>query len=86
MTKTTQYNTYNTEDWESAYDFQKADTWDKKYATVKIYTHRLELLSHAFVENDVTGEIKKKYFSGETCESDALRWASDIATKIVYGK
>jgi len=77
---------YQTEDWELAYDFQKADTWDKKYATVKIYTHRLELLSHAFVENDVTGEIKKKYFSGETCESDALRWASDIATKIVYGK
>lgn len=79
-------NNFQTEDWELAYDFQKADTWDKKYATVKIYTHRLELLSCAIVTNDVTGEIKKKSFSKETCESDALRWASDVATKIVYGK
>jgi len=80
------FKDYETEDWELVYDFQKSDSWDKKYVTVKIYTHTLETLSNALVIDNVTGKVKIKSFSNETCESDALRWANDTAAKIVYGQ
>ena len=74
------------EDWTLVYDYQKTDNWDNQCVTVKIYNHNANLASQAIVFDEVTKKTMKKMFSKETCESDALRWANDVSTKIVYGK
>ena len=74
------------EDWTLVYDYQKTDNWDNQCVTVKIYNHNANLASQAIVFDEVTKKTMKKMFRKETCESDAMRWADDIANKIVYGK
>ena len=74
------------EDWTLVYDYQKIDNWDNQCVTVKIYNHNKDLASQAIVFDEVTKKTVKKFFTKETCESDALRWANDAANKIVYKK
>ena len=74
------------EDWTLVYDYQKTDNWDNQCVTVKIYNHNAALISQAIVFDEITKKTTKKMFRKETCESDAMRWADDIANKIVYGK
>ena len=78
--------TLNDQDWELRYDYQKIDSWDKKCVTVKIYNHKTNLASQAIVFDEMTKKNKTKIFTKETCESDATRWANDIASKIVFAK
>lgn len=74
------------ENWTMLYDYQKTDNWDKQCVTVKIYNHNVNLISQAIVFDEVTKKTTKKMFRKETCESDATRWANDVANKIVYEK
>ncbi len=73
------------EDWTLVYDYQKTDNWDNQCVTVKIYNHSTDLASQAIVFDEVTKKTIRKLFFKETCESDAARWANDVAVKIIYG-
>ena len=73
-------------EWTKVYDYQKTDSWDKQCVTVKIYNHNAALISQAIVFDEIKKKTTKKMFRKETCESDAMRWANDIANKIVCGK
>lgn len=73
-------------EWTKIYDYQKTDNWNRQCVTVKIYNHNISLASQAIVFDEVTKKTTKKIFHKETCESDATRWANDIAYKIVSDK
>jgi hypothetical protein len=78
--------TLNSTDWELVYDFQRTDSWDKKSVTVKVYNSKTNLISQAIVLDDMTKKTKKRIFRKETCESDAMRWASNICNEIMFAK